>query len=137
MTIIGFDPDIGKATRFKKGQPSPNPGGRPKSRLLSEALRVRLAEPKPNDPLGRTYAEVVAANLIEIACMQGPGAVTAMGEIADRVEGKARQEIAVADITRELRAKSDAELMFHLENSRWPEEDELPESGGRQNEVEE
>jgi hypothetical protein len=119
-----FDPTIGTATRWKKGQPSPNPGGRPKSRLLSEALRVRLAEPKPNDPQGRTYAEVVAANLIEIACSQGPGAVTAMGEIADRVEGKARQEIAVADITRELREKSDAELMFHLEHSRWPEAEE-------------
>jgi hypothetical protein len=41
-----FDPDIGKATRWKKGQASPNPGGRPKSRLLSEALRTRLAEVK-------------------------------------------------------------------------------------------
>jgi hypothetical protein len=60
-----------------------------------------------------------------------------MGEIADRVEGKARQEIAVADITRELGAKSDAELMFHLENSRWPEDNELPAPDSRQNEVEE
>jgi hypothetical protein len=67
MTTIGFDPAIGTATRWKKGQASPNPGGRPKSRLLSEALRTRLAEPKPDDPQGRTYAEVVAANLIEIA----------------------------------------------------------------------
>src|ERR1700731_3313312 len=114
MTTNSFDPEIGKGTRWKKGQASPNPGGRPKSRLLSEALRVRLAEPKPNDPEGRTYAEVGAANLIEIACSHGPGAITAMGQIADRVEGKARQEIAVADITPELRAKSDAELMFHL-----------------------
>jgi len=44
-----FDPDIGKATRWKKGQASPNPGGRPRSRLLSEALRTRLAEVKPDD----------------------------------------------------------------------------------------
>jgi hypothetical protein len=44
-----FDPKIGKATRFKKGAPSPNPGGRPKSRLLSEALRLRLADSKPGD----------------------------------------------------------------------------------------
>ena len=57
-----------------------------------------------------------------------------MGEIADRVEGKARQEIAVADITRELREKSDAELMFHLENSRWPDGDEMTELDNRQNE---
>ena len=37
-----FDPSIGAATRWKKGRPSPNPGGRPKSRLLSEALRAQL-----------------------------------------------------------------------------------------------
>ena len=123
-----FDPVIGKATRFKKGQPSPNPGGRPKTRLLSESLRARLAELVPGDPDGRTFAQAVAENLIEIACSTGPGAVTAMGEIADRVEGKARQEIAVADITRQLREKSDAELVFYLENSRWPEdgEDNVP-----------
>ena len=63
-----FDPAIGNATRWKRGGPSPNPGGRPKSRLLSQALSSRLAEIKPDDPKGRTYAEVVAANLIEIAC---------------------------------------------------------------------
>jgi hypothetical protein len=48
-----------------------------------------------------------------------------MGEIADRCEGRPRQEIAVEDITRELREKSDAELAFHVENNRWPTEDEL------------
>ena len=71
-----FDPNIGAATRWRKGQ-SGNAGGRPKSRLLSEALRSRLAEVKPDDPTGRTYAEVVAENLIEIACSEGPGAVHA------------------------------------------------------------
>jgi len=57
---MAFDPSIGRATHWKKGQTSPNPGGRPKSRLLSEALRTRLAEVKPDDLTGRTYAEVVA-----------------------------------------------------------------------------
>jgi hypothetical protein len=37
-----------------------------------------LAEAKADDPEGRTYAEVIAANLIAIACSQGSGAVTAM-----------------------------------------------------------
>jgi hypothetical protein len=128
VVMANFDPRIGESTRFRKGGPSPNPGGRPKTRLLSEALRVRLAEPVPGDSEGRTYAEVLAANLITIACSHGPGAVAAMGEIADRVEGKARQEIAVADITLELREKSDSELMFHLDHGRWPEGDELSES---------
>ena len=74
-----FDPEIGKRTRWRKGGPSPNPGGRPKSRLLSEALREQLGKIKPDDPEGRSYAEVVAGNLIAIACSQNHSAVTATG----------------------------------------------------------
>ncbi|HEY3616730.1 MAG TPA: DUF5681 domain-containing protein [Candidatus Sulfotelmatobacter sp.] len=121
---MAFDPSIGKSTRWKKGQPSPNPGGRPKSRLLSEALRIRLAEVKPGDPAGRTYAEVVAENLIEIACSEAPGAVHAASEIADRLEGRSRQQIEVADFTADLRSRSDAELQFYLDNGRWPSDEE-------------
>ncbi len=130
LTLIGregymaFDPSIGRATQFRKGQ-SGNAGGRPKSRLLSEALRSRLAEMKSNDPAGRTYAEVIAENLIEIACSEGPGAVHAANEIADRIEGRSRQSIEVADITGELRNKSDEELRFHLQHDRWPSDEEL------------
>jgi hypothetical protein len=51
-----FDPEVGKATRWRKGQPSPNLGGRPKCRLLSQALGTKLAEVKRDDPEGRTYA---------------------------------------------------------------------------------
>jgi hypothetical protein len=67
-----FNPSIGASTRWKKGQRSPNPRGRPKSRLLSEALRSRLGELKPGDPEGRTFAEIIAANQIEIACSPWP-----------------------------------------------------------------
>jgi hypothetical protein len=119
-----FDPEIGKATRWRKGQPSPNPGGRPKSRILSEALRNRLAETKPGDPDGRTYAEIVAENLIDIACSDGLSAVHAANEIADRIEGRPRQSIEVSDITAELRSKSDEELRFYLDNCRWPSDEE-------------
>jgi hypothetical protein len=48
-----------------------------------------------------------------------------MAEIADRAEGRPRQEIAVEDITRQLREKSDEELVFHVENGRWPTDAEL------------
>jgi hypothetical protein len=120
-----FDPSIGRATQWRKGQASPNPGGRPKSRLLSEALRTRLAEVKPDDSAGRTYAEVVAENLIEIACSEGPGAVHAASEIADRLEGRAPQHIAISDFAAELRTKSDEELDFRLQHNRWPADDEL------------
>jgi len=65
-----FDRTIGSGTRFRKGV-SGNPGGRPRTRVLSEALRAQLGEIKPSDPSGRSYAEVVAANLIEIACGDG------------------------------------------------------------------
>jgi hypothetical protein len=73
---------------------------------------------KRDDPKGRTYAEVVAANLIEIACSEGPGAVHAASEIADRLEGRSRQSVEFADITADLRNKSDEELQFHLEHNR-------------------
>jgi hypothetical protein len=122
--VMAFNSDIGRATRWRKGQ-SGNAGGRPKSRLLSEALRTRLADLKLDDPAGRTYAEVVAENLIEIACSEGPGAVHAASEIADRLEGRSRQQVEFADITAELRNKSDEELRFHLQHDRWPTADEL------------
>ena len=121
---MAFNSDIGRATRWRKGQ-SGNAGGRPKSRLLSEALRTRLGEIKPGDPAGRTYAEIVAENLVEIACSEGPGAVHAASEIADRLEGRSRQQVEFADITAELRNKSDEELRFHLQHDRWPTDEEL------------
>jgi hypothetical protein len=123
-----FDPAIGAATRWRKGQSSPNPGGRPKSRLLSQALGARLAEIKPDDPELRTYAEVVAANLVEIACSRGPGAVAAANEIVDRVEGRAHQSVEISDVTRELRGKSDGELRHYLQFGCWPDDEETARS---------
>ena len=120
---MAFDPNIGRGTQWKKGT-SGNPGGRPKSRLLSEALRTRLAEIKPGDPAGRTYAEVVAENLIEIACSEGPGAVNAASEFADRLEGRSRTQVEFSDISADLRNRSDEELLFHLQHNRWPSDEE-------------
>jgi uncharacterized protein DUF5681 len=119
-----FDPDIGKTTRWKKGQSSPNPGGRPKSRLLSSALGAKLAEVKPDDREGRTYAEVVAANLIAIACSQDHSAVTAATEIANRLEGRSTQRVELNDITADLANRSDDELRFHLAHNCWPEDEQ-------------
>jgi len=121
---VTFDPSIGRATQWRKGQ-SGNVGGRPKSRLLSEALRTRLAEVKRDDPAARTFAEIVAENLIEIACSEGPGAVHAAGEIADRLEGRAPQSIQISDLAADLQSRSDEELRFHLANGRWPSDEEL------------
>ncbi len=118
-----FDPTIGRATQFRKGQ-SGNAGGRPKTRLLSEALRNRLAQTVDHDPTGRTFAEAIADNLVRIATSQGPSAVHAASEIADRIEGRSRQSIEFSDISAELRSKSDAELQFYVDNNRWPSDEE-------------
>jgi hypothetical protein len=110
----------GRHRRWKKGQ-SGNPGGRPKSRLVSEALRTQLAALKPGDPKGRTYAELIASNLIEIASeSDGSEAVHAAGLIADRIEGRVKQQVEVTGLAAEISAKSDSELLFHLDHGRWP-----------------
>ena len=79
----------------------------------------------PGDSAGRTYAEVVAENLIEIACSEGPAAVHAAGQIADRIEGRSRQQVEIADFTSDLRSRSDSELLFYVDNGRWPTAEEL------------
>lgn len=124
-----FDPNIGAGTRWQKGQ-SGNPGGRPRSRILSEALRAQLGQLKPDDPQGRTFAEIVAANLVEIACSSGPGALAAANEITNRLEGRAHQSVEISDVTRELRSKSDGELQHYLQFGCWPEDTQIPSSVG-------
>jgi hypothetical protein len=78
-----------------------------------------------DDPKSRTFAEAVAENLVRIVCSLGPRAVHAANEVADRIEGRSRHSIEVADITVELQNKSDEELRFHLEHGRWPSDEEL------------
>ena len=120
---MAFDPSIGRGTQWKKGQ-SGNAGGRPKSRMLSEAFRARLAEVVPGDRRGRTYAELIAENVVEIALGEGSAAIAAANEIADRIEGRATQSIQVSDLVADLQSRSDEELTFHLAKGRWPTEEE-------------
>jgi Family of unknown function (DUF5681) len=91
----GPSPDVGKPFRWKKGQ-SGNPSGRPKSKTLSDAYRNKLEEPVPNDPEGRTWAELIAEAQVRDAVR---GNVQAAREIADRTEGRARQAIEFEDKT--------------------------------------
>jgi hypothetical protein len=72
---------------------SGNPGGRPKIRLLSEAFRRELAAVDPDDPEGRTNAEMIAARTIALAKSGETGAIAAVKELADRTEGKAKQNV--------------------------------------------
>ena len=76
---------VGKT--FRPGQ-SGNPAGRPKFALVSDALRRDLAEASPADP-ERTWAEV----------------------IADRTEGKARQQVTLTYTQREKLGIAVAHIM--------------------------
>jgi len=93
---------------FKKGQ-SGNPGGRPKSKILSEAYRKLLeTEIAKGKDKGKTYAEVIAAKILKEA---RKGVVKAASEIANRVEGKPLQsvQISASDPLEDLLAAFDKE----------------------------
>lgn len=85
----------GEPYRWKKGE-SGNPSGRPKSKVLSDAYKNKLEEVVPNDPEGRTWAELIAEAQVRDAVR---GNVQAAREIADRTEGRARQAIEFEDTT--------------------------------------
>lgn len=87
---ITFDPQIGAATRWRKGQPSPNPGGRPHKTAVTDAIRDQLAQVDVEDGAGRTNAELIAAALIARA---RKGDVRAASEVADRAEGRPSQSL--------------------------------------------
>src|ERR1700757_3583714 len=90
-----FDPEIGRGTRWTKGQASPNPGGRPSKTPLSDAYRQLLGKPYPGDQRGRTYVERIA----DVVCYEaGGGDLAAMREITDRTEGKARENVEMNPI---------------------------------------
>jgi hypothetical protein len=96
---------------------------RSRSREFSEVLRTKLAELRLGDPEGRTNAEALAINLIELGCSQSRNAVAAIDEIIDRTrtEGQTRQSIEIAEVTRDLRERSDQDLQHFLEHDCWPE----------------
>jgi hypothetical protein len=97
---------------FQKGQ-SGNPAGRPKSAILSNAIRKKLNEIDETDPERRTFAEVLAEQLVMKA---KTGDVQALKEIADRTEGKARQSISLTTDTRE-RYEHEIETMIEAAES--------------------
>jgi hypothetical protein len=99
-----FNPEIGKNTRWRKGQRSPNPGGRPKYGVVSAYLRQAL-EGGDGDKIARALLKQ-AKN----------GNMRAISEVIDRTEGKATQTMEVAvegikPISPDLRNMSRDELV--------------------------
>ena len=93
---------------FKKGI-SGNPGGRSGEKIFTGALRLELNRIDPNNKERRKKINRLAEKLV--SCALDDGAGWAFGMIADRLEGKAAQQIDhnVVD-NREISEFSDAEL---------------------------
>jgi hypothetical protein len=104
---------------WKPGQ-SGNPNGRPKAKTLSEAIREQLARACEEDTEGRSWAEVVAEQLVKVAAGKShENSTNAVREICDRTEGKPRQPV-------ELDATGEARRMLSM--LLGVSEDELPEA---------
>jgi hypothetical protein len=87
---------------------------------LIEAFRERVLEIGPD---GRNVAQLIADMLVaESLC--GRHRIAASTLILDRLEGKAIQQVSV-DYMADLDRRSDDELRFYLQYSRWPDEKEL------------
>jgi hypothetical protein len=94
-------PENLKPYRWKKGQPSPNPGGRPKKAPISDAYTHHVGMPLPDDirsklrlPKGATWADAMALGQLRSAVK---GNTVAAKEIADRIEGRVTQPISGED----------------------------------------
>ena len=74
--------------RFKPGQ-SGNPGGRPKTKLLTQAYRELLEQVDPKER--KTLAEILARKAVQQALK---GNLVALKEITDRTEGKSVQPLS-------------------------------------------
>lgn len=68
---------------------SGNPGGRPRKKLITSELERLLQEQSP-DTSGKTWAVLIAEALLRQAAK---GDVRAIGELANRVEGKPLQGV--------------------------------------------
>ncbi len=74
--------------RFKPGQ-SGNPGGRPKTKLLTQAYRELLEQVDPKER--KTLAQKLARKAVQQALK---GNLAALKEITDRTEGKSVQPLS-------------------------------------------
>jgi hypothetical protein len=98
-----------EARKWKPGQPSPNPHGRPRTKLLSEAYRLVLADLEERGD--RSVAEKIAGAMARKAMK---GSIPAARELADRTEGRAVQAVRVEGEMNERTARMLADLAERL-----------------------
>lgn len=129
-TEPGGCPENLKPYRWQKGQPSPNPGGRPRKAPISDAYRHHVEAPLPEAfraklrlPKGARWADAMALGQLHSAVK---GNTVAAKEIADRIEGRVRLPVAVE-------TPEDGEICVRVVNiGRCHEE---PEDGSQENEA--
>lgn len=98
----------GKSTQFKPGQ-SGNPGGTSRTQYLSKIYREILKDPKNR--------AAIARNVLRILTSRGMAAVLLLREIAERTEGKVKDDvnvnvsgtISLSQVIEERRRKRDEE----------------------------
>jgi len=98
-----------EARKWKPGQSSPNPHGRPRTKLLSEAYRVVLADLEGTG--NRSVAESIATAMARKAMK---GNIPAARELADRTEGKPLQALRIEAGFDEATARRLADLAEKL-----------------------
>jgi hypothetical protein len=118
---------------WKKGE-SGNPGGRPKTKPLTEALECLMAETYPVETLPRslrvclglkagkhyTWAEIAARYLI-LGLRTGKGGIAAcFKEVAERLEGKVALPVEVASPRDGLDELNEDELRTYIETGQMP-----------------
>jgi hypothetical protein len=103
--------EAGKATRFKPGV-SGNPGGRPKSKYLTDVVDELLVE-KLDSPAGRKqFKEALWKRLLSVTVS---GSMT-LDKIWSRIEGPIRDELEVtvkddlAEVIRKARERAAAKV---------------------------
>ena len=63
--------------------------GRKADKLIGDALRLAAKRVSEGDPLGRTNLAIAAEKIVELACT---GDIAAFREMADRIDGKPKQQ---------------------------------------------
>lgn len=93
---------------------SGNPGGRPKTKVVSDLIKARLARISDDDP--RTDAERVADVIVDGAL---GGDIQFIKELLNRVEGKVA-EVILAELTPEQEGQDALDKLRERRTNRRP-----------------